>query len=120
MASYSTPTQALPRQLSLDLDLYVANTPEPKPSVERSVIFPKNIQIFNVAEFQKRVSALFDPLHINIEFRLTRHNRLEMRWSFPDEAVQYNQIADRPGPGLSPEENKVFETLVLSFAGASH
>jgi len=120
MASYSTSAQALPHQLSLDLDLDDGGAPEPKPSVQRSVIFPKNIQIFNVAEFQKRVSALFDPLHINIEFRLTRHNRLEMRWSFPDEAVQYNQIADQPGPRLSPEENKAFETLVLSFAGASH
>ena len=120
MASYSTPTQALPRQLTLDLDLDDVGAPDPKPSVQRSVIFPKNIQIFNVAEFQKRVSALFDPLHINIEFRLTRHNRLEMRWSFPDEAVQYNQIADQAGPGLSPEENAAFETLVLSFAGASH
>jgi hypothetical protein len=112
MASYSTPTQALPRQLTLDLDLDDVGAPDPKPSVQRSVIFPK--------KFQKRVSALFDPLHINIEFRLTRHNRLEMRWSFPDEAVQYNQVTDRAGRGLSPEENKAFETLVLSFAGASH
>ena len=95
-------------------------TPECKPSVQRSVIFPKNIQIFNVAEFQKRVSALFDPLHINIEFRLTRHNRLEMRWSFPDEAVQYNQIADREGPGLSLEEIRRLKRWFLSFAGASH
>ena len=120
MASYSTRKHALPRQLNLDFGLDDASTQESKPSVQRSVIFPKNIQIFNVAEFQKRVSALFDPLHINIEFRVTRHNRLEMRWSFPDEAVQYNQIADRSGPGLSLEENKAFETLVLSFAGASH
>ena len=120
MASYSTSEHALPRQLSLDFGLDYLSAEKSKPSVQRSVIFPKNIQIFNVAEFQKRVSALFDPLHINIEFRVTRQNRLEMRWSFPDEAVQYNQIADYAEPGLSMEENQAFETLVLSFAGASH
>ena len=120
MALHSTPKHAFPRQPSLDFGLDGVGVQESKPCVQRSVIFPKNIQIYNVAEFQKRVSALFDPLHINIEFRVTRHNRLEMRWSFPDEAVQYNQIADMTCPGLSLEENQAFETLVLSFAGASH
>ena len=114
-----------PRQLSLDLDLedapssYAADS-----SVKRSVIFPKNIQIFNVLEFQRRVSQLFDPLNINIEFRVTRQNRLEMCWSFPQEAIQYNHLDARSDPHqqarLSPEENAAFETLVLSFAGPSH
>ena len=114
-----------PRQLSLDLDLEDAPPTLPADSgVKRSVIFPKNIQIFNVPEFQRQVSQLFEPLNINIEFRVTRQNRLEMRWSFPLEAVQYNhsnicsdshQLAR-----LSPEENAAFETLVLSFAGSSH
>ena len=114
-----------PRQLSLDLDLDDAPSAHSADTgVKRSVIFPKNIQIFNVPEFQRQVSKLFDPLNINIEFRLTRQNRLEMRWSFPLEAVQYNhsnvcsdshQLAR-----LSPEENAAFETLVLSFAGSSH
>ncbi len=125
MASYRTsPT---PSQLSLDLDLgdIAPRNGSDAGGVERSVIFPKNIQIFNVAEFQQRVSLLFDPLHISIEFRLTRQNRLEMRWSFPDEAIQYNN-ADAPQydnssqRNLSAEENKAFETLVLSFAGAAH
>ena len=120
MASYFSPKNVLPRQLSLDFGLDHVGTPESKSGARRSVIFPKNIQIFNVAEFQKRVSALFDPLHISIEFRLTRHNRLEMLWSFPDEAVQYNQIAGREGNGLSLEESQAFETLVFSFAGTSH
>jgi hypothetical protein len=88
--------------------------------VKRSVIFPRNIQIFNVPEFQRQVSRLFDPLSINIEFRRTRHNRLEMRWSFPEETIHYNQKGARQRAEVSQEESAAFETLVLSFAGASH
>ena len=114
-----------PRQLSLDLDLEDAPSAHSADSiVKRSVIFPKNIQIFNVPEFQRQVSQLFDPLNINIEFRVTRQNRLEMRWSFPQEAIQYNHSNARTDSQqlarLSPEENAAFETLVLSFAGSRH
>ena len=124
MAFYPSSSSS-PRQLSLDLDLEDAPAAHSADSgVKRSVIFPKNIQIFNVPEFQRQVSQLFDPLNINIEFRVTRQNRLEMRWSFPQEAIQYNHSDDRADPyqraHLSPEENAAFETLVLSFAGSSH
>ena len=112
---------SFPRQLSLDLDLDDGDLRHLKDSgVKRSVIFPKNIQIFNVPEFQRQVSQLFDPLNINIEFRRTRHNRLEMRWSFPQEAIHYNQKGARQSAGISREESAAFETLVLSFSGASH
>jgi hypothetical protein len=47
-----------------------------------------------------------------------------MRWSFPQEAIQYNhadaRTASHQQARLSPEENAAFETLVLSFAGSSH
>ncbi|MDA9194400.1 hypothetical protein N9P08_04080 [Alphaproteobacteria bacterium] len=124
MAFYSASSSS-PRQLSLDLDLEDAPSALSSDSgVKRSVIFPKNIQIFNVPEFQRQVSQLFEPLNINIEFRVTRQNRLEMRWSFPQEAIQYNHSNARSGSHqlarLSPEENAAFETLVLSFAGSSH
>ena len=127
MALY--PASSSPRQLSLELDLEDAPSAHLADSgVKRSVIFPKNIQIFNVPEFQRQVSQLFDPLNINIEFRVTRQNRLEMRWSFPQEAIQYNHLDARSDlhpdlhqrTRLSPEENAAFETLVLSFAGSSH
>ena len=112
---------SFPHQLSLDLDLDDASSTVLKDGdVKRSVIFPKNIQIFNVPEFQKQVSKLFDPLNINIEFRRTRHNRLEMRWSFPRETVHYYQRETRKRVEISREENAAFETLVLSFSGASH
>ena len=124
MTSYPVSLSS-PRQLSLDLDLEDAPAAHTADSgVKRSVIFPKNIQIFNVPEFQRQVSQLFNPLNINIEFRVTRHNRLEMRWSFPQEAIQYNLSNARSNSHqlarLSPEENAAFETLVLSFAGSSH
>ena len=124
MVFYSASSSS-PRQLSLDLDLEdVPSAHLADSGVKRSVIFPKNIQIFNVPEFQRQVSQLFDPLNIDIEFRVTRQNRLEMRWLFPQEAIQYNHADSRSEPHqparLSPEENAAFETLVLSFAGSSH
>ena len=124
MALHPAPSSSQ-RQLLLDLDLEDAPSAHSADSViKRSVIFPKNIQIYNVPEFQRQVSQLFDPLNINIEFRVTRQNRLEMRWSFPQEAIQYNYADARSDPHqrtrLSPEENAAFETLVLSFAGSSH
>ena len=121
MACNPSTSVALPRQLSLDLDFGDIELRQPQDGgVKRSVIFPKNIHIFNVPEFQRRVSQLFDPLSINIEFRITRHNRLEMCWSFPQEAVHYDQKDTRQRSKISKEESAAFETLVLSFAGASH
>jgi hypothetical protein len=112
---------SFPHQLSLDLDLDDTAPKDLKNGeVKRSVIFPKNIQIFNVPEFQRQVSQLFDPLNIHIEFRKTRHNRLEMRWLFPREAVHYYQKEARQRSGISREESAAFETLVLSFSSASH
>ena len=74
-----------------------------------------------MADFQWHVPHLFAPLNIQIDFRVTRHNRVEMRWSFPQEAVHYQrQDGTKAEIFLSPEENEAFETLVLSFAGATH
>ena len=121
MLTYPLETHSFPRQLSLDLGIDEASILKLKKNrIKRSVIFPKNIQVFNVPEFQRQVSSLFDPLNINIEFRMTRQNRLEMRWSFPQEAIQYNQSKIRGSSEISPEESAAFETLVLSFAGSSH
>jgi len=88
--------------------------------IRRSVVFPKNIEIFNVPEFQQRVSKLFAPLNIRIECRLTRQNRLEMCWLFPKEVIEYNQGKENRLSEISAEESAAFETLVLSFSGSSH
>ena len=121
MAYKSLTSLQFSHQLSLDLDLDDAGPRDLRDvEVKRSVLFPRNIQIFNVLEFQRQVSQLFDPLNINIEFRRTRHNRLEMRWSFPREAVHYNQKETKQRVEISREESAAFETLILSFSGASH
>ena len=121
MVTYPLEEYSFPHQLSLDLGIDEASMVQQRENgIKRSVIFPKNIQVFNVPEFQRRVSRLFDPLNINIEFRVTRHNRLEMRWSFPQEVIQYNQSKLQISSEVSPEESAAFETLILSFAGSSH
>ena len=116
----------VPQQLTLDLGEAESNQQFGKTivdqiGIERSVVFPKNIKIYDVADFQRRVSQLFAPLNIQIDFRVTRHNRVEMRWSFPQESVHYRCQDDAKAELLlSPEESKAFETLVLSFAGSTH
>ena len=116
----------VPQQLSLDLgeadsNQQLGQTSIDQTGLERSVVFPKNIKIYDVADFQRRLSQLFAPLNIQIDFRVTRHNRVEMRWSFPQEAVHYQrQDGAKAELLLSPEENEAFETLVLSFARATH
>ena len=124
--SLASQQQIAPQQLSLDLGetkltQQLGRTAIDQAGIERSVVFPKNIKIYDVADFQRRVSHLFAPLNIQIDFRVTRHKRVEMRWSFPQEAVHYHrQDGAEAELLLSPEENEAFETLVLSFAGATH
>ena len=121
MVTYPLEERSFPLQLSLDLGFdEVSVVQQKKNGIKRSVVFPKNIQIFDVPEFQRQVSRLFDPLNIDIELRVTRQNRLEMRWSFPLEAIEYTQVKFRSSPEISLEESAAFETLVLSFPGLSH
>ena len=116
----------VPKQLSLDfgeaeLNQRLGQKAIDQTNIERSVVFPRNIKIYDVAVFQRWVSQLFAPLNIQIDFRVTRHNRVVMRWSFPREALHYQrQDAARAELLLSAQENEAFETLVLSFAGATH
>ena len=122
----SSQQHIVPQQLTLDLGEAESNqqlgqTIVDQIGIERSVVFPKNIKIYDVADFQRRVSQLFAPLKIQIDFRVTRHNRVEMRWSFPQESVHYQRQDDAKAKLLlSPEESEAFETLVLSFAGSTH
>ena len=121
MVTFTLEEHSAPHQLSLDLGIDEASKiKRKKTGIKRSVIFPKNIQVFNVPEFQRQVSGLFDPLNINIELRVTRHNRLEMCWSFPQEVIQYNESKSKISSEISPEESAAFETLILSFVGSSH
>ena len=74
-----------------------------------------------MADFQRQVLQLFAPLNIQINFRVTRHTTVEMLCSFPQEAVHYQrQDGANVEIFLSTEENEASETLVLSFAEATH
>ena len=116
----------MPQQLSLNLgdaetNQQLGQTAIDQSGIERSVVFHKNIKIYDMADFQRRVSRLFAPLNIQIDFRVTCHNRVEMRWSSPQEAVHCQRHDGAKAELLlSREENQAFETLVLSFAGATH
>ena len=121
MLTYTAAECPLPRQLSLDLGMDELSTAQQKKNgIKRSVVFPKNIQVYNVPEFQRQVSCLFDQLNIIVEFRVTRQNRLEMRWLFPQEVIQYNHSEAGRLSEISPEESAAFETLILPFSGISH
>ena len=116
-----SPQQIGPKQLSLDLGEVESNQQLDQTGVARSVIFPKNAQFYNMTDFQHRVSQLFAQLNIQIDFRVTRHNHVEMLRPSPQEAVQYHrQDVVKARLALSPEENEAFETRVLSFSGAKN
>ena len=88
------PHYSVPQELSLDLGESDSNQQLGHVAIDqagtgRSVIFPKNIKIYDVSDFQRWVSQVVAPLSIRIDFRVIRHNRVEMRWSFPQEAEHY-------------------------------
>ena len=88
--------------------------------IERSLVFPKTIKIYDLANSKRWLSQLFAPLNIQIDFLVTRHNRVEMRLSFLQGALHYQrQDGAKPKLMLSREENEAFEKLALSFAGAT-
>ena len=112
-----------PKQLSLDLgeaesNQRIGQKAIDRTGIERSVVFPKNIKIYGVADFQRRVSQLFAPLNIQIDFRVTRQNRVVMRWSFPQEAVHYQrQDGARAELLLSAQENEALKRWFYPLPG---
>ena len=60
---------AVPQQLSLDLgeaetNQGIGQTAIDASGIERSVVFLKNIKIYDMADFQRQVSYFFAPLNI--------------------------------------------------------
>ena len=113
------------RQLTLDFsEGFVVREPLSAPrNVTRTIVFPKHIDIQNFGRFQQQVNLLFAPLGISVEFRLTRHKRLEMKWIFPPEAnlvslsgVHKKMPSDKAVGELSNEEIKAFKSVVYALA----
>ena len=113
------------RQLTLDFsEGFVVREPLSAPrNVTRTIVFPKHINIQNFGRFEQQVNLLFAPLGISVEFRLTRQNRLEMKWIFPPEAnplplsgIQKKIPFDKAVGELSNEEIKAFKSVVYALA----
>lgn len=113
------------RQLTLDFsEGFVVGEPLSAPrNVTRTIVFPKHIDIQNFGRFEQQVNLLFAPLGISVEFRLTRQNRLEMKWIFPSEAnllplsgIQQKIPFDKAVGELSNEEIKAFKSVVYALA----
>ena len=113
------------RQLTLDFsEGFVVPEPASAPrDVTRTIVFPKHIDIQNFGRFEQQVNLLFAPLGISVEFRLTRQNRLEMKWIFPPEenllplsGIQKKIPFDKAVGELSNEEIKAFKSVVFALA----
>ena len=79
-------SSVLSGQLSLDFNegLLTTEVSGRAPTRQiKSILFPKNMIIPHFGHFQRQVTGLFAPLGIDVDFRMTRQRRLEMRMIFP-------------------------------------
>ena len=118
-------------QLSLDFNegLLTSDVIGNAPSRRiKSILFPKNMVIPHFGLFQRQVAALFAPLGIEVDFRMSRQRRLEMRITFPEGQGNILQVASgqnalfRTAPAftLTDEEKDAFRDVMISFASSSH
>ena len=90
----------------------------------KSILFPKNIVIPHFGHFQRQVNGLFAPLGIDVDFRMTRQRRLEMRMIFPMGQVdvlratagQDALLRTAAAFTLSEEESDAFRDVIIDFA----
>ena len=90
----------------------------------KSILFPKNMVIPHFGHFQRQVTGLFAPLGIDVDFRMTRQRRLEMRMIFPIGQVGVLQAAAGQDAllrtasafTLSDEESDAFRDVIIDFA----
>ena len=90
----------------------------------KSILFPKKIVIPHFGHFQRQVTGLFAPLGIDVDFRMTRQRRLEMRMIFPIGQVSVLQAAAGQDAllrtasafTLSDEESDAFRNVIIDFA----
>ena len=118
-------------QLSLDFNegLFTSDVIRNAPLRQiKSILFPKNMMIPHFGLFQRQVTALFAPLGIEVDFRMTRQRRLEMRMTFPEGQENILQAASGQNAllrtasafTLTDEEKDAFCDVMISFASSSH
>ena len=120
-------SSVLSGQLSLDLSERILS---PKiagraPARQiKNILFPKNMVIPHFGHFQRQVTGLFAPLGIDVDFRMTRQRRLEMRMIFPIGQVGVLRAAAGQDAlfraasafRLSDEESDAFRDVIIDFA----
>ena len=120
-------------QLSLDLGLAQDELATPvadtsgRPIV-KTMLFPRHVRLPHFGQIQRQLKQAFSPFGIDIEFRFTRQNRLEMKWVFASELHQHeefgtSQIAAfaqlaQPALSLSEAERQAFEAIMIDFEEA--
>ena len=120
-------------QLSLDLGL-AHDAPAmpardmPEQPIVKTMLFPRHITLPHFGQIQRQLKQAFAPFGIDIEFRFTRQNRLEMKWVFAPELHQHgdhdiSQMAGfaqlvRPALSLTDAERQAFESIMIDFEEA--
>ena len=118
-------------QLSLDFsEGILASEISSHPPVRqiKSILFPKKMVIPHFGHFQRQVTGLFAPLGIDVDFRMTRQRRLEMRIIFPMGQVgvlraaagQDALLRTASAFTLSDEESDAFRDVIIDFASNDH
>lgn len=129
----SKPAEPTGLQLSLDLGGDTPDERKPKDDAKHTVVktmlFPRHIQLPHFGQIERQLKAAFAPFGIDIEFRFTRQNRLEMKWIFAAELAQNSDIRDNslaaiaqltqfacPSAALTEDELSAFDNMMIDFA----
>ena len=120
-------------QLSLDLGLLQDEDAAPPPDkagrpIVKTMLFPRHVKLPHFGQIERQLTQAFAPFGIDIEFRFTRQNRLEMKWVFAPELNQHSgpgpdQLAafarlSQPAISLSEAERQAFEAIMIDFEDA--
>ena len=120
-------------QLSLDLGLLQDEDAAPPPDkagrpIVKTMLFPRHVKLPHFGQIERQLTQAFAPFGIDIEFRFTRQNRLEMKWVFAselneqpefgaDQIAAFAQLA-QPAVSLSDAERQAFEAIMIDFEDA--
>jgi len=120
-------------QLSLDLGLSQdedASPPQDRSGrpIIKTMLFPRHVSLPHFGQIERQLRQAFAPFGIDIGFRFTRQNRLEMKWVFAPELNQHSgpgpdQLAafarlSQPAISLSEAERQAFEAIMIDFEDA--
>lgn len=101
----------------------VQDTPQP---IVKTMLFPRHLSLPHFGQIQRQLASALAPFGIEIEFRFTRQNRLEMKWIFApemrrDDIQAFTTLAGmtaltQPAADLTDEEKSAFADIMLEVA----